>query len=93
MSTYVVPLYVLRAKRRGYEVSVMKALMDLLGLAGGPVRPPLANAAPGGSRHAARERCRRGRRSFDRLRAQGSRLRQERRLLISKALLSLSPEP
>ncbi len=43
MSTYVVPLYVLRAKRRGYEVSVMKALMDLLGLAGGPVRPPLAN--------------------------------------------------
>lgn len=43
MSTYVVPLYVLRAKRRGYEVSVMKSLMDLLGLAGGPVRPPLAN--------------------------------------------------
>jgi 5-dehydro-4-deoxyglucarate dehydratase len=46
MSTYVVPLYVLRAKRRGYEVSVMKALMDLLGLAGGPVRPPLANLRP-----------------------------------------------
>ena len=43
MSTFVVPLYVLRAKRRGYEVSVMKSLMDLLGLAGGPVRPPLAN--------------------------------------------------
>jgi 5-dehydro-4-deoxyglucarate dehydratase len=43
MSTCVVPLYVLRAKRRGYEVSVMKSLMDLLGLAGGPVRPPLAN--------------------------------------------------
>ena len=42
MVTYVVPLYVLRAKRRGYEVSVMKSLMDLLGLAGGPVRPPLA---------------------------------------------------
>lgn len=46
MSTYVVPLYVLRAKRRGYEVSVMKALMDLLGLTGGPVRPPLANLRP-----------------------------------------------
>jgi 5-dehydro-4-deoxyglucarate dehydratase len=46
MSTYVVPLYVLRAKRRGYEVSVMKSLMDLLGLAGGPVRPPLADLRP-----------------------------------------------
>jgi 5-dehydro-4-deoxyglucarate dehydratase len=46
MSTYVVPIYVLRAKRRGYEVSVMKSLMDLLGLAGGPVRPPLANLRP-----------------------------------------------
>jgi 5-dehydro-4-deoxyglucarate dehydratase len=46
MSTYVVPVYVLRAKRRGYEVSVMKSLMDLLDLAGGPVRPPLANLRP-----------------------------------------------
>jgi 5-dehydro-4-deoxyglucarate dehydratase len=46
MSTYVVPVYVLRAKRRGYEVSVMKSLMDLLGMAGGPVRPPLANLRP-----------------------------------------------
>jgi 5-dehydro-4-deoxyglucarate dehydratase len=46
MTTYVIPLYVLRAKRRGYEVSVMKSLMDLLGLAGGPVRPPLANLRP-----------------------------------------------
>jgi 5-dehydro-4-deoxyglucarate dehydratase len=42
MTTFVVPLYVLRARRRGYEVSVMKVLMDLLGMAGGPVRPPLA---------------------------------------------------
>jgi 5-dehydro-4-deoxyglucarate dehydratase len=41
MADLVVPLYALRARRRGYEVSVMKALMDLLGLAGGPVRPPL----------------------------------------------------
>jgi 5-dehydro-4-deoxyglucarate dehydratase len=46
MTTYVVPLYVLRAKRRGYEVSVMKSLMDLLGLAGGPVRPPLVMLRP-----------------------------------------------
>jgi 5-dehydro-4-deoxyglucarate dehydratase len=46
MSTYVIPIYMLRAKRRGYEVSVMKSLMDLLGLAGGPVRPPLANLRP-----------------------------------------------
>ena len=35
------PLYALRARRKGYEVSVMKAMMALLGLAGGPVRPPL----------------------------------------------------
>jgi 5-dehydro-4-deoxyglucarate dehydratase len=42
MTRFVVPLYVLRARRRGYEVSVMKVLMDLLGMAGGPVRPPLA---------------------------------------------------
>jgi 5-dehydro-4-deoxyglucarate dehydratase len=41
MSKYVVPLYALRARRKGYEVSVMKALMDQLGLRGGPVRPPL----------------------------------------------------
>ena len=41
MAETVVPLYALRARRRGYEVSVMKALMDEVGLAGGPVRPPL----------------------------------------------------
>jgi 5-dehydro-4-deoxyglucarate dehydratase len=43
MAELIVPLYALRARRRGYEVSVMKALMDTLGLAGGPVRPPLTN--------------------------------------------------
>jgi len=37
----VLPLYAFRARRRGYEVSAMKALMELLGLYGGPVRPPL----------------------------------------------------
>jgi len=43
MSELVVPLYALRARRKGYEVSAMKAMMDLIGMAGGPVRPPLAN--------------------------------------------------
>jgi 5-dehydro-4-deoxyglucarate dehydratase len=41
MDALIVPLYALRARRRGHEVSVMKALMDRLDLAGGPVRPPL----------------------------------------------------
>jgi len=41
MDKYVHPLYFLRDKRKGYEVSVMKKMMDLLGLPGGPVRPPL----------------------------------------------------
>ena len=39
----VIPLYALRAKRKGYEVSAMKALMDELGLVGGKVRPPLVD--------------------------------------------------
>jgi 5-dehydro-4-deoxyglucarate dehydratase len=43
MKDLIVPLYALRGRRRGYEVSVMKALMDMLGLAGGRVRPPLAD--------------------------------------------------
>jgi 5-dehydro-4-deoxyglucarate dehydratase len=38
---HVVPLYALRARRKGYEVSAMKAMMEPIGLAGGPVRPPL----------------------------------------------------
>ncbi len=41
MNDLVIPLYALRARRKGYEVSVMKAMMDIIGLAGGPVRPPL----------------------------------------------------
>jgi 5-dehydro-4-deoxyglucarate dehydratase len=41
MDDYVTPLYALRGRRRGYEVTVMKVLMDRLGLAGGPVRAPL----------------------------------------------------
>ncbi|HET6974091.1 MAG TPA: 5-dehydro-4-deoxyglucarate dehydratase [Pyrinomonadaceae bacterium] len=42
----VVPLYALRARRNGYEVSAMKAMMDMVGLSGGPVRPPLVNVKP-----------------------------------------------
>lgn len=42
----VIPLYALRSRRRGYEVSAMKALMDMIGLNGGPVRPPLVNVTP-----------------------------------------------
>lgn len=39
----VIPLFALRARRKGYEVSTMKALMDMVGMNGGPVRPPLVN--------------------------------------------------
>ena len=41
----VIPLYALRARRKGYEVSAMKAMMDMVGLNGGPVRPPLVNVS------------------------------------------------
>lgn len=39
----VVPLYAIRSRRKGYEVSTMKALMEMVGLNAGPVRPPLVN--------------------------------------------------
>ncbi len=42
----VVPLFALRARRKGYEVSAMKTMMDMIGLNGGPVRPPLVNVKP-----------------------------------------------
>jgi len=42
----IVPLYALRARRKGYEVSAMKAMMDMIGMNGGPVRPPLVNVKP-----------------------------------------------
>ena len=42
----VIPLYAIRARRRGYEVSTMKAMMDMVGLNGGPVRPPLVSVTP-----------------------------------------------
>ncbi len=46
MDTYVMPLYALRSRRRGYEVAVMKEMMGLAGLAAGPVRPPLVRVTP-----------------------------------------------
>jgi 5-dehydro-4-deoxyglucarate dehydratase len=39
----VIPLYEIRSRRKGYEVSTMKAMMDMVGLTGGPVRPPLVD--------------------------------------------------
>lgn len=46
MSELIVPLYALRGRRRGYEVTVMKELMNLIGLTGGVVRPPIPPLAP-----------------------------------------------
>jgi 5-dehydro-4-deoxyglucarate dehydratase len=41
------PIYALRQRKPGYEVSVMKAAMEILGYVAGPVRPPLANITNG----------------------------------------------
>ena len=41
LHTLVVPLYELRGRRKGYEVSAMKAMMAMQGQAAGPVRAPL----------------------------------------------------
>ena len=46
MSELIVPLYALRARRKGHEVTVMKELMTMLGLAGGAIRPPLVAMRP-----------------------------------------------
>jgi len=46
MDELVIPLYEFRARRKGYEVSVMKTMMELIGLAGGPVRAPLVDVRP-----------------------------------------------
>ncbi len=42
----VVPLYAIRSRRKGYEVSTMKAMMEMIGLNAGPVRPPLVSVTP-----------------------------------------------
>ncbi len=46
MDKYVHPLYAIRDRLRGYEVSVMKEAMEMLGKPAGPVRPPLINTRP-----------------------------------------------
>lgn len=43
---YVHPMYALRDKMRGYEVSVMKEMMEMMGISAGPVRPPLCAVKP-----------------------------------------------
>ena len=46
MKKYVHPLYALRDRMKGYEVSIMKNAMEILGHPAGPVRPPLSNVTP-----------------------------------------------
>ena len=46
MKRYVNPLYALRERSKGYEVSMMKEAMEMLGMPAGPVRPPLMNSRP-----------------------------------------------
>jgi 5-dehydro-4-deoxyglucarate dehydratase len=46
MATMVIPSYELRARRRGYEVTVVKELMNRIGLRGVTVRPPLPHLRP-----------------------------------------------
>jgi 5-dehydro-4-deoxyglucarate dehydratase len=41
LEAHVIPLYELRGRRKGYEVSAMKVMMALQGQAAGPVRAPL----------------------------------------------------
>jgi 5-dehydro-4-deoxyglucarate dehydratase len=43
MSDYVIPHYSFRSRRKGFEVAVVKAKMDIVGMSGGPVRPPLVD--------------------------------------------------
>jgi len=45
MQKYVHPLYAFRERAKGYEVSAMKAAMEILGMPAGPVRPPLTNCS------------------------------------------------
>ncbi len=46
MKGFVHPLYEFRDKAKGYEVSVMKRAMEILGKPAGPVRPPLVEVKP-----------------------------------------------
>lgn len=42
MRKYVHPLYAIRDRVKGYEVTAMKAAMEMIGMTAGPVRPPLS---------------------------------------------------
>jgi len=46
MKKFVHPLYALRDRLKGYEVSVMKTMMEMIGKPAGPVRPPLVDTKP-----------------------------------------------
>src|SRR5437762_499829 len=46
MAKYVHPLYALRERMKGYEVSVRKEAMERMGISAGPVRPPLTKCRP-----------------------------------------------
>ena len=54
MNKYVLPLYDIRARRKGYEVTVMKEAMNILGKAGGVVRPPLPQLNSGEAKEIAK---------------------------------------
>jgi len=41
MGKYVHPLYAIRDRVKGYEVTAMKAAMEIIGIPAGPARPPL----------------------------------------------------
>lgn len=45
LEAHVIPLYELRGRRKGYEVSAMKAMMAMQGQAAGPVRAPLVEVS------------------------------------------------
>ena len=45
MAKYVHPLYAFRERVKGYEVTAMKAAMEILGMPAGPVRPPLQDCS------------------------------------------------
>jgi 5-dehydro-4-deoxyglucarate dehydratase len=46
LKKYVHPLYAFRDRTRGYEVTAMKKMMELMGKPGGPSRPPLVEVKP-----------------------------------------------
>jgi 5-dehydro-4-deoxyglucarate dehydratase len=46
VNKYVLPLYAIRDRSKGYEVAVTKQAMEILGMKAGPVRPPLSRCSP-----------------------------------------------